>query len=429
VCFDVYSKEFPAKDGALGWFIGMLAVRSMRAERKSVGKDRTRLPAASNFTSNPPGNCQDIFEEDTKMETQQETAIVKKKESPIERVKSYILSPEVKDRFQEMMGSNGIYYLNQVMILVANSDDLQKCEPKSILIAAMRAASLRLSVDPGQGQAWIIPYGDVATFQVGYKGVYELALRTNKYRFINVIDVYEGEEVIENRMTGIHMLNGKRTGNKVIARMLYFQLVSGFEKTFVMTIEEIEAHAKHYSKAYTGKNSQKSKWNDPHERPKMERKTVLINGLRRWGVFNEDDLSMLDQIESEQGWNGELPNPEDTTPPVEVKHTEAENMKALGFEPEPEKKHIDVTTGEITTTTEEAPQPEPPATEVIETSAPVNLPGNALSNYFHMAIGIVATDHLEWLLIENSRPKVAKGVEETPETLAAIREVLAVRKA
>lgn len=220
----------------------------------------------------------------------------------MERIKTYMLSPEVKQRFTEMMGNDAIYYLNQVLILVANNEELQRCEPKSILISAMRAASLKLSVDPNQGQAWIIPYNGIATFQLGYKGVYELALRTNLYRFINVIDIFEGEIIEENRMTGMHAIRGKRTGEKVTGYLLYFKLLSGYEKTFYMSVEEIEVHARHYSKAY---KSPKSKWNDPYERPKMERKTVMVNGLRKWGRFNPADKALIEEIESEQAaWTG-----------------------------------------------------------------------------------------------------------------------------
>lgn len=261
-------------------------------------------------------------------------SLAQREETGIARVRNYMMSTEVKERFSEMMGRNGIYYLNQVLILVGNNDELQKCEPKSILISAMRAASLKLSVDPGQGQAWIIPYKGKATFQLGYRGVYELAMRTNLYRFINVIDIFEGEEIIENRMTGMHSLGGKRTGNRIIAYMLYFQLLSGFEKTFVMTVEEIASHAKRYSQAY---NNPRSKWNDPDERVKMERKTVLVNGLRKWGRFNKDDAHVIDMVETEQGWTmdaGELPDETQVGLKVEH-HTEAENMKALGFGDEP----------------------------------------------------------------------------------------------
>lgn len=222
--------------------------------------------------------------------------------APMQRIENYILSPEVKAKMSDMMGANAIYYLNQVIILVAGSDALQKCTPQSILISAMRAASLRLSVDPAKGQAWIIPYSGTATFQIGYKGVYELAMRTNQYRYINVIPVFEGELVIEERMTGMHSIEGKRAGDKVIARMLYFELFNGYKKTFCMSVEQIEAHARQYSKAYqydlsSGKKG--SKWSDPVERPKMEDKTVLINGLRKWGRFNEADDEMLQEIESE----------------------------------------------------------------------------------------------------------------------------------
>lgn len=269
---------------------------------------------------------------ETKAEYKTGLAVAEPPETGMARIKNYMLSPEVKDRFEQMMGSGAIYYLNQVLILVANSPALQSCEPKSILIAAMRAASLKLNVDVSSGQAWIIPYKGKATFQLGYRGVYELAQRTNLYRFINVIDIYEGEELIEDRMTGMHTIGGKRASDKVIARMLYFQLTNGFEKTYAMTVEEIAEHAAKYSVSYNYKDSP---WNNPTERPKMEKKTVLVNGLRKWGRFNPGDAETLDAIESEQGWisNGEvLPDEAETTPPPEPpKMTQEERMSALGF--------------------------------------------------------------------------------------------------
>ena len=264
--------------------------------------------------------------------------IAGKQITPFDRVKTYMLSPEVKERFTDMMGANGIYYLNQVMILVANDDRLQQCTPQSILISAMRAASLRLSVDKSRGQAWIIAYkikGTLtATFQPGYKGIYELAMRTGQYRFINLIDIYEGDEVTQDRMTGMHAINGRHVGNKMLGWMLYFQLVTGLEKTFYMTLDEIAAHAEHYSPGY---HNSDSPWNNSHERTKMERKTVLSNGLRQWGVFTENDKEILDAIETNQEWieNQEALTAETIT--VKTEHTEVENLNALGYDVEPAK--------------------------------------------------------------------------------------------
>lgn len=252
--------------------------------------------------------------------------------APMARIKNYMLSTEVKKRFSEMMGADGIYYLNQVLIVVANSEQLQRCTPESILISAMRAASLRLSVDPAQGQAWIIPYKGKATFQLGYRGIYELAMRTHLYRFIHVSEIYEGEEVSEDRFTGMHSIAGKRAGNKVIAYMLYFELVDGFKKTFVMTVDEIAKHAARYSQSYS---DNRSKWHDPVERPKMEKKTVLSNGLRKWGRFNPDDLETIDQIEESQGWT--VPDYTEVTPPEPTKWTQ-KDFEAIGCSPEDAKK-------------------------------------------------------------------------------------------
>jgi recombination protein RecT len=281
----------------------------------------------------------------------QSAALAGRRETGMQKVRNYMLSPEVKERFTDMMGPEAIYYLNQVLIIVANSEKLQECTPQSILIAAMRAASLKLSLDPGQGQAWIIPYAGVATYQTGYKGIYELAQRTNLYRFINVFEVYEGETLEENRMTGMHTLKGTRTGNKVLGYCLYFQLVTGFEKTFYMTIAEIENHAEHYSPG--NYRNPKSAWNkdDRRERPKMMKKTVLSNGLRKWGRFNKSDLETLNSIENEQGFidRGELPDESEVTSPITVTKTPEQINQDLGFDPE---------TGEVKL---EAAKPEPAA--------------------------------------------------------------------
>lgn len=249
----------------------------------------------------------------------------------IDRVRNYIMSEEVRERFTDMMGRNGVYYLNQVLIVVSASPKLQECSLKSIFISAMRAASLRLSVDPSQGQAWIIPYKGIATFQIGYRGIYELAMRTNQYRYINVAPVYEGEIVEEDRMTGIHSIAGKRTGGKVIGWMLYFELLNGYKKTYYMTVEEIEEHAKRYSQSYS---DDRSKWHDPRERPKMEKKTVLSNGLRKWGRFNQNDIDALNEIEESTPWNGDIPDEGDVTPPVNKQAGKTVDQLAgeLGFD-------------------------------------------------------------------------------------------------
>lgn len=296
-----------------------------------------------------------------------ERALANRQESGMTRIRDFMLSPEVKTRFTDMMGKSAIYYLNQVLIVVANSNSLQQCEPQSILIAAMRAASLKLSVDPSSGQAWIIPYKGKATFQLGYRGVYELAMRTNLYRFINMIDVYEGETLTENRMTGMHTLSGHRTSNKITHWMLYFQLLNGFEKTFVMSVEEIDKHARRYSQAYS---DTRSKWNDPIERPKMEKKTVLVNGLRKWGRFNPGDVEILDEIENSQGWIegaiNDLPGEDQVTRPADPQASETELLESMGFDTSPQNQKAEQPGADLALDPKDEP---PPPTEDADPTA------------------------------------------------------------
>jgi hypothetical protein len=44
----------------------------------------------------------------------------------------------VRERFHDMMGDGGNYYLNHGLTVVATDERLQQCELKSILISAMR---------------------------------------------------------------------------------------------------------------------------------------------------------------------------------------------------------------------------------------------------------------------------------------------------
>jgi recombination protein RecT len=222
---------------------------------------------------------------------------------PLTRIQKYMDSPAVINRFKGVMTEReAMNYIASVMIAVADSNALQKCSPPSIYIQALRAATLRLSVDTSIGEAYLIPFGDRATLVVGYKGLVELAKRTGKYRYINAGPVYEGETVTEDRITGFHSLSGHATSKKVIGWIAAFELTDGFGKTLYMTVDEITDHAKYYSKGYDRKDNYgkfTSLWHNDRELPKMQKKTVLRLLLRRWGTLKAADAEMLEEIEGE----------------------------------------------------------------------------------------------------------------------------------
>lgn len=201
--------------------------------------------------------------------------------TPYDRLKLMINSEDVRGRFQEALGENTPAFMASVLSCVSQSDKLRECDPGSILTAAFKAAVLNLPVDPNIGQAWIIPYGGKAQFQMGYRGYIQLAYRTSQYQAINVTEVYEGEQIVEDRLTGTVKLNGHRSGDKVEGFVAYFKLINGFEKYLYMTVEQVHAHAKRYSKSYSFRDSAwQTHFND------MGKKTVLSALLRKWGLLS-----------------------------------------------------------------------------------------------------------------------------------------------
>jgi len=242
-------------------------------------------------------------------------------------IKEYGRSPEIIERFAEIVGKhNAGGYVQSAILAVANNEALQKCTPQSIFSSALRAATIQLLCEPSLGQAYLVPFKDKATLIIGYKGLYQLALRTGKYRFINVSPIYDGEMVFEDRMTGEVSLNGGRTSDKVIGYLASFQLTSGFSKSLYMTIDEIYAHADRYSKSI---NISSSPWKT--NRVEMERKTVLRLLLSRYGYLDpKDALAMSDDPELED----DLPEADGVT--IIEGETKSLNqvVEDLGFEPD-----------------------------------------------------------------------------------------------
>ena len=203
-----------------------------------------------------------------------------------------VQSKSVVQRFNEVLGANSAGFISSLMTLWRNNEKLQMCDSNSILGAAGQAAILKLSILPQMGYAYVIPYYDskakkyVATFQIGYKGLIQLAMRSGQYSRLNATEVYEGEIRGRNVITG-ELETGERTGDEIIGYVAYMELVNGFNKTLYMTRAEIEDHAKRYSDSYRAdveKNQSRSIWSKNFSA--MARKTVLKKLLTTYAVMS-----------------------------------------------------------------------------------------------------------------------------------------------
>jgi recombination protein RecT len=238
--------------------------------------------------------------------------------------------PEIIRSFADALGSEAQAnsYVQSVLILAATDPKLAECTPVSVYKSALRAASLGLSCDPATKQAWLIPYPKnigtrekpnwvkEAQFQPHYLGLYSLAMRTGKYWVINVSPVYEGQRVLENPLTGLHVVqdgNGfigepkaynpayvdvttRRTKDmKVIGWIGYFKAKKGNEKSVWMSIADIDDHAKKHVKRL----DENENWRDPDKRRTMEMKTVLRKLLAWADLSGSENTKLAEALQND----------------------------------------------------------------------------------------------------------------------------------
>ncbi len=164
---------------------------------------------------------------------------------------------------------------------VSNNPKLGECSPKSFLASMMNAAQLGLEPNTPLGQAYLIPFKNKGVlecqFQIGYKGLIDLAYRSGDVKTIMAQTVYENDEFDFSfglEPTLKHIPAKANRGNPVWFYAV-FKLVNGGEGFEVMSVEDVRQHAQKYSQAY---NSSYSPWKSNFE--EMAKKTVIKKVLK-----------------------------------------------------------------------------------------------------------------------------------------------------
>ncbi len=151
----------------------------------------------------------------------------------------------------DVLGEKKDAFVTSLVSVVANDTNLQKCNPMSVIYAAMKSVPLGLPIENNLGFAAVIPYGENASFQIMRNGWMDLLMRTGQVKFIANEIVYEGQLVRKNKFTGEYVFDedAKKSDN-IIGYMAYVRLTNGFEKTVYWTVEECKAHALRYSQTF-----------------------------------------------------------------------------------------------------------------------------------------------------------------------------------
>lgn len=212
--------------------------------------------------------------------------------SPLKMFNNFITGQRTQDYLTRVLGSEKNSFVNNIVSLVSNAPMLQRCEPSGVMYAALKATALKLPLDPNLGFAYVIPYGNKAQFQMGWRGFVQLALRTNLYRTINVRDVRAGEIVDEDFASGEMRFKAlppaERQQTPVVGYLAFFELTNGFRKMSYWTVEEIAIHGQKFSKTY---NQGGSVWKTDFDA--MAKKTVLKLLIGKFGPMSVDMQAAL----------------------------------------------------------------------------------------------------------------------------------------
>ena len=158
---------------------------------------------------------------------------------------------------------------------VSNMPKLSECTPQSFIGAMMNAAQLGLEPNTPLGQAYLIPYGKQCQFQIGYKGLIDLAYRSGEVAIVQAHTVYENDtfeyELGLNPVLKHKPASGER--GKAVAYYAMFKLTNGGYGFNVMNRDDMDAHARKYSKTFSN-----GPWQTNFD--EMAKKTVLKAALK-----------------------------------------------------------------------------------------------------------------------------------------------------
>lgn len=226
----------------------------------------------------------------------------KKPATPIQEVRSLMASKEYQNQILNYFKGHreeAMAFLTASVEYIRRVPKLLDTSRQSLLSALMISAQFRFMPSGVSGEAYIIPYGSEAKFQLGYQGIVTLLYRTAKIDGIsaNIVyenDTFEYEEGLDAKLihkpTPFGKEKGKAIGVYTVAQM------TGGAKTFKVMSESDVMAIKAMSKA---KDSKESPWNSKDPEKWMWKKTCLIQHAKLLPKTQELQQAIAKDFEGE----------------------------------------------------------------------------------------------------------------------------------
>lgn len=209
---------------------------------------------------------------------------IKQMEGEIKKALPSVITPE---RFTRI-----------VLSALSTNPKLAATTPQSFLAAMMTAAQLGVEPNTPLGQAYLIPYYNSKTrcsecqFQLGYKGLIDLAYRSGEVSVIQAQVVYANDEFtfsfgLDPQLK--HVPAHENRGEPIYVYAMFRTKDNGYGFE-IMSMDDIRTFAQQYSKTYGS-----GPWQTNFE--EMAKKTVLKRVLK-YAPLKSDFLRVIAQDET-----------------------------------------------------------------------------------------------------------------------------------
>lgn len=106
------------------------------------------------------------------------------------------MMPQIQKALPSVL--TGERFARMVLTALSSTPQLSECTPQSFMGAMMQAAQLGVEPNTPLGQAYLIPYRNhgrlECQFQLGYKGLIDLAYRSGEITDVTAHEVHENDE-------------------------------------------------------------------------------------------------------------------------------------------------------------------------------------------------------------------------------------------
>lgn len=183
--------------------------------------------------------------------------------------------------------------------------ELLRCEPATVVAAALRCAQLNLEPNDSRNLCWILPYAGKASWQLGYGGVLELARRAEPGLITQGSPVYPNDEfdIDLGRAKPLihrpHWATGKPQGGDAFAWYIRLLYADGREFVHGLGPERVEYH-RSFSKQPNGQMWSKSYDAAALKSVVMDMKRFLPQSAELNQAMSSDDRVLtIDEVKAE----------------------------------------------------------------------------------------------------------------------------------